>query len=215
MVNKICGVYGIFDSYTEDCLYIGQSRDIEARKKSHMKGLKYGTHKRKDFSEWYKNKGFESTSILFAILEECEPVDSELNSVEIKWFNHHAPRYFGAVPSMNNTWEQSEATKLKISGSLSESIQISRGPDYIPRIKRDLVCKGCGKVFHSTRKSQEFCESICLIQFNRESKETLTRNVCASYLNGHSLRSCGKIHGISYGTVLKMLVENNIARRSR
>lgn len=77
------GIYGIFDATTDECLYIGMSKDIEERWKQHLKILKSKRHKRKDFTEWYHSNGATPDLLMFRILEECEYDVDTLNRLEI------------------------------------------------------------------------------------------------------------------------------------
>ena len=40
------GIYGIFNAETDECLYVGMSKNIEQRWSSHLKELKSKRHKR-------------------------------------------------------------------------------------------------------------------------------------------------------------------------
>lgn len=116
MSIKICGVYGIFDKKTMTCLYVGQSKDILRRWNSHIKNLKRGKHRRKDFIKWYHSHGLFSME--FRVLETCEDNDFNKNFLEMKWFSILKPKFYGEYPSMNQHWNQRESTKQKISESL-------------------------------------------------------------------------------------------------
>ena len=113
------GIYGIFDSETDECLYVGMSSvSVEKRFKQHLKNLRNGNHPRKDFVEWFHNNSGQPELVVFRILEECENNETVLNTLEIKWFNELKPKYFGKQPSLNEVWERSEESKKKVSESL-------------------------------------------------------------------------------------------------
>lgn len=132
--NPPCGIYGIFDSKTKECLYVGQSTNIVKRWMKHKNKLMNETH-RKDFVEWFKNKNNDLNSIKFIILEEIifseenkvedffnsgleMNLEEKLNKTEIKWFNLLHPRFYGKVPSLNEKWKHSENSRNNISESL-------------------------------------------------------------------------------------------------
>lgn len=112
------GIYGIFDSDTDKCLYVGQSQNIEKRWKEHLKHLKYKIHKRTDFNEWYHDRGATPDLLCFLLLEECENDSKIKNTLELKWFNKLSPCFYGVKPSIKNQYEHSEETKQKIAESL-------------------------------------------------------------------------------------------------
>ena len=114
------GIYGIFDSETDECLYVGMSKNIEERWRHHLKELRSKRHKRKDFVEWFHENGATAELLDFRILEECEKNDAALNLCEIKWFNKLLPKYYGKKPSENERWEQSEAARAKSSATYKE-----------------------------------------------------------------------------------------------
>lgn len=137
------GVYGIFDSRNNTCLYVGQSKTIEQRWKSHLNSLRRAKHKCHEFNLFYQN--IENESVLdFRILEECQDDDRIKNSIEIKWFNILEPRFYGKVPSTNERWTHSELTKEKISGRSNS---------------RKRNCLVCGESFLSIRA--EVCGQLC------------------------------------------------------
>lgn len=143
------GVYGIYDTNTEKCLYVGQSINIENRFKEHVKKLKNKSHRNKDFVLWYELNGYSSMRL--DILEECINNDYVKNKTEIKWFNMLNPLFFGKKPSVNEKWKMSEETKGKISNSLKSNF------DYI--IKRCLYCGVDMELIKSSKR--KFCSSKC------------------------------------------------------
>lgn len=107
------GIYGIFNSDNNDCLYVGSSSNIEYRWKQHIRLLKSGSHSCTDFANWYSN--VEKNYLLdFRILEKCEDNDISKNILEIFWFKKLSPKYYGKEPSINEKWKHSEETKKKI-----------------------------------------------------------------------------------------------------
>ena len=97
-MESICGIYGIFDKSTDVCLYIGQSQDILKRWSAHRKLLLAGNHL-SDFNDWVLEHWIDQLD--FRILEKCENIALEKNTLEIKWFNHFCPCFYGKRPSLN------------------------------------------------------------------------------------------------------------------
>lgn len=138
------GIYGIFDSDTDECLYVGMSKNIEDRWKSHLKLLRNKKHPRKDFVEWFYKNGSKKELLVFRILEECKNKEETLNTLEIKWFSNLAPKYYGKKPSLNEKWILSEETKLRISKSNVESL-LQKGILYKAK------CAKCNKLFNASQ----------------------------------------------------------------
>jgi len=157
------GIYGIFDSKTDECLYIGMSKNIEQRWKYHLKDLKSKKHKRKDFVEWYHANGAIPELLVFRILEECKYDNKTLNTLEIKWFNNMSPKYFGKIPSLNEKWEHSEETRNNIRNTHLQ--KLSSENNYM---LRKLICPGCHEVFHNRIKNRVFCSRKCQAEYVKE-----------------------------------------------
>lgn len=147
------GIYGIFDSDTDECLYVGLSRTIESRWKGHVGCLRRGTHTQSGFSLWFKEKDCNIHCLTFKILEECEPEDKVLNRLEFKWTLFYKPRFAGKIPSENEKWTHTEETKKRISNSLTRTSG--------RLIDRDLLCLSCNEIFHSARRYSLYCSSDC------------------------------------------------------
>lgn len=201
------GIYGIFNAKTDECLYIGMSKNIEERWHSHLKELKSKRHKRQDFVEWYHSNGAVKELLSFKILEECEPNEKLLNNAEIKWFNTLKPKYFGKSPSLNEKWSHSVATREKIRvAALNQQINENS------RILRDLICQNCKEIFHSKVKSPQFCSRDCRTNFDnkRFDKQELTDK----YNSGMSLHALAEEYNCSYRTIHGYMVRHNIPRRT-
>jgi GIY-YIG catalytic domain protein len=110
---KVCGVYGIFDTLTGECLYVGQSKNIYERRRSHFKRLR-GERHLKSFTEWFISIKKDESRLDLRVLCRCLDNDDIKNKLEIFWFNELHPRFYGAVPSENNKWSHSEETRKKI-----------------------------------------------------------------------------------------------------
>lgn len=111
-----CGIYGIFAVDSDECLYIGESTRIRERWSDHLRGLATGSHVRKDFTEWFKDRGSETDALDFRILEICQPED--LGARERFYFDLFKPRFFGQIPHANRQWFQTEETRKRISDSM-------------------------------------------------------------------------------------------------
>lgn len=166
------GIYGIYDKESGDCLYVGMSSvSVERRWKQHIRHLITGTHKRKDFVNWFRGKDSDDSVLVFKILEECSPDHSELNAAEIHWFDTEKPRFFGKNPSVNEKWSHSDETLRRISmANVGKSpANLVLDPDN-PRTKMDYAggirylysfeCVHCGEEFHRVKESK-FCSVVC------------------------------------------------------
>lgn len=109
------GIYGFFDLRNNECLYIGQSQEIENRYKKHISALKGNRHRIPEFSQWFK---VNSDFLDFRILEVCVNDNMIKNAREIFWFKECSPKFYGKQPSILEKWEHSDDTKKKISNSL-------------------------------------------------------------------------------------------------
>lgn len=207
--SMTCGIYGIFDLEGK-CLYVGQSREIEMRWKSHLKLLKSGRHRRKDFVAWFESSKADVSCMRFQIMEEmpegCSEV--ELNQREVFWFEFASPRFYGKLPSTRETWSQSEETRKKISEGLKNTY--SKRTD----LKRDQVfeleCERCGKSFSRKGTPTKICSPKC-----SSFRDKLTHEDKLELLEKSktmSLRQMAPEYGVSYVTlhkVLKEFVEDN------
>lgn len=109
------GIYGLYSLIDGTCLYIGCSKNIEFRyKNGHLKKLRFGDHRRKDFIDWFIENGRDESLIELIILEECLDVN-ELNPREVYWFNLEKPRFYGKIPSEKEKWKYTPAVSEKLS----------------------------------------------------------------------------------------------------
>jgi len=145
---KVCGIYGIFDTLTGECLYVGQSKNAYERCKTHLKRLRSGRHLER-FSEWFMSIGKDETRLRFELLESCNDTDDEKNRVEIKWFKILHPKFYGNAPSMNNRWGHSQETRAKISRRTYEAKQKGK---HVTCAVYFYTCKMCKKFFASSVK---------------------------------------------------------------
>lgn len=110
----VCGVYGVFDAFTGECLYVGQSKNVECRLQHHMAALARHAHIRTEFDQWFREHGDDPHSLESRLLERCEDTDDAKNFAECKWFSILRPRFYGVKPSMDYRWGMSDETRSKI-----------------------------------------------------------------------------------------------------
>ena len=193
----ITGIYALFDAETKKCLYVGQSKNIETRYFEHLKCLKNGNHKRKDFVSWFHEKNLNPDSIVCCLLEECLNTDAEKNMLEIKWFNELSPRFFGKHPSLNEKWAHTEDSKNNISISVKRNL-LNNGIV----LQKIICCRLCKK----KTKNKEVCENCkrrCdLCKFTINYKNLITN----MYLNEKlPTREIGRRLNLDYRNILKVL----------
>ena len=109
------GIYKFYDTRNGECLYVGQSKDIEGRRRRHLSQLRRSKHTIAEFSAWYQENG---EFIGHEVLEICENNDLAKNQREMYWFNQLKPRFYKKLPNSNEKWEHSAETREKISKSL-------------------------------------------------------------------------------------------------
>lgn len=201
------GIYGIFDSKTDECLYVGLSKNIEQRWRSHLKELKSKCHKRQDFVEWYHSNGAVKELLSFKILEECEPDEKTLNSAEIKWFNKLKPKYYGHKPTVKGHWTQSDATKAKIRSAMMAK--------YFER-----TCKQCNVVFYSVSNETDRCQKHRAAKKKdnkRYKKSTVFKKceICQKKINAKRLFCSSECRIVSYGIKCENNCENFVEKGRR
>lgn len=109
------GIYGLFSTETNECLYVGQSLNIERRIIDHILQLKKQIHIRDEFNAWFLNKDLKENTIHSKILEILPDRGIDMNNAEIYWFDKLKPKFYGKRPSANDAWENSKETSEKIS----------------------------------------------------------------------------------------------------
>ena len=199
---KVCGIYGIFDTLTEECLYVGQSKNIYERRRSHFKRLR-GERHLKSFTEWFVSIGKDESRLDLRVLCRCLDNDDIKNKLEIFWFNELHSRFYGAVPSINNRWSHSEETRKKIKGSL-----------YCGPYK--YMCQMCGIDFESQRKRHHksfFCSSECAHKYAQSQKrdKLVYDDVLRLYLSGMSQVELSKSFNVSTATISRFMRDNGIS----
>lgn len=206
-----CGIYGLFDAETDECLYVGLSRDIEARWRTHLTKLKNGSHLRTDFVVWFRLHKNDPSSIRWVVLEECSKKD--LNKNELKWFLDLKPKFFSHRPSLKNKNEHSEETRKKISQSINEYNQ--KRKENLPFI--DFLCEICSKTFKAKR-FRKYCSNTCKKKVSKR-KILPTPEIEAQIQQLYNVEfktmlEISKILGISDASVQGLMVEFGIERRT-
>jgi GIY-YIG catalytic domain len=196
------GVYAFFDSLG-DCLYVGQSSDLEQRNKQHLKHLRGGYHKREEFNEWFRING--ESKLVFKILEECIDEGNTKNSLEIKYFISLNPRFYGQIPSMANKFIHTDETRSKISRTVRKNLE-DIGVYYTK------VCH-CGVSFTvSASSTSKNCSMVC---YHKSQEAGLDCEMVSElYNSGLTLKQVGDRLGVSYRTVHSFMVRNGIPRRA-
>ena len=195
------GIYAFFDK-DGDCLYVGQSSDIESRRASHIKCLRGGYHKRKEFVEWYREN---ENSLEFKVLEECDDNPEIKNALEVLYFNELRPRFYGQVPSLLDKFRHSDETKAKIAKTVRRNLEDAG-------VYKDIVCP-CGLTFSTwSSRPASYCSLACSRSLS-SLKDWDRDSVIPLYNSGMTLHQIGESLGVSYRTVHKYMVKNNIPRR--
>ena len=148
------GIYCIENTITHQ-RYVGQSIQLETRKKNHFCELNRGVHKNPYLQASFNEYG--SSAFKFTILECCD--ESELSDKERKWMNH-----FGGYKSDNlfNILEggsenigssnplygksRSVETKMKLSKSLKGRASPNKGKTFSAEHKKKLSESKKGKM---------------------------------------------------------------------
>lgn len=209
---KVCGIYGIFDTLTGECLYVGQSKNIYERKMSHFRRLR-GERHLKPFTKWFVSIEKDESRLDLRVLCRCLDNDDIKNKLEIFWFNELHPRFYGAVPSVNNRWSHSEETRKKIARRTCESERL--GKHYTCAVYY-YTCIMCEKFFILSKKKHGkhiFCSKSCSHSYDKSLKmDTLDYNkVKDLYESGVTQVKIAKMFGVSNATVSKFMRDNGIS----
>lgn len=212
MKNKdsICGIYGIYDTENNTCLYVGQSRNIKNRFKVHKQNLRNGTHI-PEFVEYY-NKKENKSDIQCFVLEETDDHPLVKSMAEIKWFNFKHPIFYRAIPSLNNKYFTISDTTRKLRSKIAK--------DNFKKIKKQCIqCK-----INNTINKDSICEKCRRKNntlFARQNDEYNRKNnivysdedIIKMYQEGMSSTEIGIIVGKYAAYVTKVLRRNNIEVR--
>lgn len=144
------GIYKISHKYTGECLYVGQSANIEQRWTNHKKEIRTLRHRQKGLIDIYKTYGMKVFD--FVVLEEVAKKD--LNSRELFYFDQLTPQFYGQIPSEKNRYQQSEETRKKISDSLKARTKIH---DEKQKAKFLAISEDVRKYAYDVSKSKKDC----------------------------------------------------------
>lgn len=202
------GIYGLFETKDNECLYVGLSSNIEKRYKQHLKLLRGKRHPREDFVEWWISNKENNDFLELRILEKCSK--ERLNEKEIYWFSKLKPKFYGKEPNENEKWEHSSETKRKISVKLSD-----------PSSKIEVQCEYCKNSFFAyIKKRRKFCSKECgdknrSVVGNGKHKELYQANLEELYYKKEmSLSDIAKMFNTSFQTVHYVMKRKGIECRS-
>lgn len=91
--EKMKGIYGIFDSVTNECLYIGSSKAVNRRWNRHktcINNLDYA-------KTWYPGQLYlymqlaKHQNVTYSLIDQCDV--SILRDLEKKYYNQYKPKY--------------------------------------------------------------------------------------------------------------------------
>lgn len=208
----ICGIYAIFDFETDECLYVGQSKDVDFRLVQHFRKLRSGKHL-KSFADWFESVGRDESRVVFSLLEECKNTDKAKNVAEMKWFRVLEPKFFGKQPSLNDKWEHSKETKDKIAkGNIAFLVKNNRKKEILFQTK---LCDYCHKKFQTpAEKPMANCSSRCAHNSRIVviDKSTLIKLYIDKKMG---TRAIGNMFNTSDHTILKRLREHGIPVRRK
>lgn len=234
------GIYGVFDSETNECLYVGLSTDIEGRWRNHISCLIRGKHKSQDFVTWFKDRKMNLNTLDFKILEECEDDDSVLNLLEHKWFNILSPKFAGKIPSENEKWRHSENSRKNISEGVRKRFELNGvyenrlchcgtsfnvrtklsikycsaecRPVRIRKVATGAICAHCNQVESSP--GAKYCSKVC---FNLSTVVELNKDrLFDLYWNQElSLKAIAELENVSRQTIYNKMKQFGIARREK
>lgn len=210
--NKLTvGIYGIFDSITDECLYVGLSKTIEDRWKAHIRALQNGRHRQSQFTNWFREKNNEIDSLSFRILEECESSDKVLNQLEFNWTKILYPKFAGKIPSENEKWTHTEDTKKRIAAGVS----IARKANNTASARGEICCENCSEKFRGHLKFSKFCSKSCANNSYRRLNLETDEKIKLLYLDGYSLRQVANEFEISHISIRKRLSQMGVPLRGR
>lgn len=207
-----CGVYGIFDAADGACLYVGQSRCIEARWTQHLRKLKAGKH-RKDFEEWFREHGSSESALRFSVLETCDDVAQDKNALELKWFNKLRPLFYGQTPSLHYCY-----------GNAHGCSGLEPGTDewYLAVHASTRIwfyyCANCLELFVSRKHRTTplvFCSHRCHREHSLIIKTVDAGDVLRMLDDGLNLSAIGNFYGTNAKVVRDYMARFGLRERSR
>lgn len=127
------GVYSLWSTQTDECLYVGETSDLSARWSQHKTKLRHHKHPAPGFSEWYDAQGpNKENSIRFEILARVDG-EQDRKRLEAYWFDQFLPRFFGRVPILSMYYEE----YTKSHPSVSDSGRRNMSAAQLKRYKSD------------------------------------------------------------------------------
>lgn len=196
----------IYSATDGACLYVGQSKHIEARFRQHVTKLKNRrTGALPRFVEWYHAHGAQESLLHLVILEKCADDDLVKNELEAFWFDELRPRFYGKAPSLSETWTHSGATRAKI----AESARMNLGNPTGSSKRVSLPCLSCG-VFTLSKK--QICRSCHKAQQDTDFDLQWFDKIRVLYCEeGLSTRAIGRELSVPHGSVNASLKRHGIA----
>lgn len=162
------GIYGLFSTINEVCLYVGQSKTIEGRFQNHRGKLSNDTHLT-DFVKYFNEElNHDLDNIDFRILDTLEFYDKRaLNILEAEYFRDLKPLFYGQVPSLGNHYMVASPDSLKQMGDkLKQNVEKARISFRFENGRRIWTrsCLICSTVFESSAPTAAYCSTSCRIE---------------------------------------------------
>lgn len=184
------GIYGLF--YEKECLYIGQSVNIEGRVKDHLGKLSRGHHGLLDFQTFSDKHGLPEWRIL------AETTQERLSPTELEFFNTFKPRFFGYTPSAFTSYTYgSRATTTPIICAICATPFLAQGVRakfcskscYYEGRKRQHRCLNCEKLFRTFSTKSDWCSSQCRLDYKKVNRLCLG---CSTLFSSNGTKYCSK-----------------------
>lgn len=138
MKTNLLGIY-VFESKISGFRYIGQSRNLEARRKEHLCSLARGSHHSRHFQRSYLAHGKESFE--YSILEYCN--NNELTLREQYWLDFYRPTgLYNSAPAADSNIGVKRTMEMR---KLQSLLQIGR--KHSQETKEKIRAAHLGKKF--------------------------------------------------------------------
>ena len=174
------GVYALY--FGDECLWVGQSKDIHRRVSQHRSKLRRGAHL-PSFQSWFDRGRMEGSVIRAEVLELCDDEQRRLKR-EGHWHHRLRPTCHGTTPQLDGSWAHTLETRAKIEHTLKERA-ITNG------VRESVCCAECGLEFSArTKRKRRFCSNSCSARASRD-RDLEARVV--SYWRGHQSAYCTEI----------------------
>lgn len=145
MSDKICGIYGIQNTVTDEW-YVGQSANILKRRGTHIRNLLANKHENKHLQRSFNKYGKEN--FCFQILEHCSI--EELNDCETKWIMEKDSKCHGFNMTEGGDGIRGFCFSDEVKAKMS---QIHRGHPVSEEQRRKLSEAKSGEKHHQWGKS--------------------------------------------------------------